>query len=189
MMSIDCLLIPAAAPPPVIHLDEFNPPLPVGSPTLLANLAVLRPVYAAVCAEFPNVTQVPIVLDTGGFSTADTLHPNERGAIEMAVEIAAGIRTLLSAYNPDNLYTGLGAVTTPQFGQNLSAVAVWPAATGINVRFPTRQMVCISGGTVTGISIDGVATGLTSGAFHVKPGHAISVAFTAAPNYSTWDIT
>lgn len=189
MMSLDFIAIPSAAPPPIFHFNEFDPILPTGTATRLANLAVLRPAYAAVCAEFPNVKQIGLVVDGPGFSTADELHPNERGAIEIAAEVAPAIRDFLNVYNPDNLYTGLGAVTTPQFGQNLVPVAAWPAATGVNVRFPSRQMVCISGGVVTGISIDGVATGLTSGAFHVKPGHAISVAYTGVPNYSTWDIS
>jgi hypothetical protein len=46
----------------------------------------------------------------------------------------------------------------------------------------------VSGGAVTVISIDGTATGLTSGSFRLVPGQAIAITYTAAPAWS-WFLT
>lgn len=192
MMSIDALIIPSTTPPPIIHLDEFNPPMPTGTATRLANLAVLRPAYAAVCAEFPNVKQAPITLDTAGFSTVDLLHPNERGAIEIEVEVSSALRSFLNTYNPDNLYTGLGAVTTPQLNQVTTTLAAWPNPSNGSMRVAQRSMFCFSGGVgVTAINVDGSNTGMVPPcAVMVKPGHSVSVTYaTTPPNYCVLDAT
>jgi hypothetical protein len=49
-------------------------------------------------------------------------------------------------------------------------------------------MVTISGGTLSGISIDGGSTGLTSGAFMVPSGKTITLTYTTAPTWS-WYLT
>jgi hypothetical protein len=49
-------------------------------------------------------------------------------------------------------------------------------------------MVYVTGGAVTGISIDGEATGLTSGAFHVGVNDTIKLTYSAAPGWVwIWD--
>jgi hypothetical protein len=49
--------------------------------------------------------------------------------------------------------------------------------------FAVECMVYISGGTVSNISIGGVATGLTSGAFRVGVSQKISLTYTVAPQW------
>ncbi|WP_197085256.1 glycosyl hydrolase family 28-related protein [Saccharothrix sp. ST-888] len=48
-------------------------------------------------------------------------------------------------------------------------------------------MVCISGGTVTGVAVDGVATGLTSGPFLLPSGRTIALTYTVTPAW-TWTL-
>jgi hypothetical protein len=66
------------------------------------------------------------------------------------------------------------SVTTP------TVPASTVAATNNNAKAVT---VYIRGGTVTNITIDGVATGFTSGTFRVNPGDGISITYSVAP---TW---
>lgn len=71
------------------------------------------------------------------------------------------------ASNPSGLWTGapaLAATTVPMF--NTSGHAVW---------------VDVNGGTVTAISINGVATGFTAGSFRVAPNQSLSITYSAAP--------
>jgi len=44
--------------------------------------------------------------------------------------------------------------------------------------------VCVTGGTVSGISVNGQATGLTSGPFFVRAGGAITLNYTVAPTWA-----
>jgi len=48
-----------------------------------------------------------------------------------------------------------------------------------------NAMVCITGGTVSAISIDGTSTGLTSGTFFVPVNATIAITYTSAPSW-TW---
>lgn len=48
-----------------------------------------------------------------------------------------------------------------------------------------RLMVSVGGGTVTGISVEGAALGLTSGVFELAPGEGVAVTYSAAP---TWTV-
>lgn len=45
--------------------------------------------------------------------------------------------------------------------------------------------VCVAGGTVTGIAVNGNATGLTAGPITLQPGDTITLTYTAAPTW-TW---
>lgn len=50
---------------------------------------------------------------------------------------------------------------------------------------PEDVVVTVSGGTVTAITVNGVATGLTSGAVVVPAGQAIAITYSVAPTW-TW---
>lgn len=43
--------------------------------------------------------------------------------------------------------------------------------------------VCVSGGTVSGVSVNGLASGLTSGAFFVSAGASITINYTVTPSW------
>lgn len=47
----------------------------------------------------------------------------------------------------------------------------------------TDCTVYVTGGTVTAVAVNGIATGLTAGAFRVPAGQTITLTYTAAP---TW---
>ena len=49
-----------------------------------------------------------------------------------------------------------------------------------------NQLVCIAGGTLTGISVNGQATGLTSGPFPIPAGATITVSGSVLPTTSNW---
>ena len=55
-------------------------------------------------------------------------------------------------------------------------------ATGVaQQNYAPNALVCVSGGTVSGISVNGNATGLTSGPFTVPSGGSITFTYTVAP--------
>ena len=72
-------------------------------------------------------------------------------------------------------------------GANTTAGFVQPAVPASTVyyvnRFGVDCTVYIAGGTVTAVTIGGVASGLTSGMFRVPTGQAIAITYSAAP---TW---
>lgn len=70
-------------------------------------------------------------------------------------------------------YNPLGKLTAPTIGASPYTVNV--GATDITAY--------ITGGTVSQISIAGQATGLTSGAFHIKAGQTIGITYTVAPSW------
>jgi hypothetical protein len=45
----------------------------------------------------------------------------------------------------------------------------------------TLQQIIVAGGTVSVVAINGVATGLTSGAFVLSPGDTLTMTYTVAP--------
>src|SRR5262249_50610516 len=70
---------------------------------------------------------------------------------------------------------------------NLSTA--WPStalpATGVAWQNKgPNALVCVSGGTVSGISVNGAATGLTSGAFFVCASKTLTVNYTVAPTFN-----
>jgi hypothetical protein len=68
-------------------------------------------------------------------------------------------------------------------GPNVAQPAV-PASTVAQANnLGVDCQVYITGGTVTAVTIDGTATGLTSGTFHVGSGQSISITYSVAP---TW---
>ena len=59
-----------------------------------------------------------------------------------------------------------------------------PASGTAQQNYGPDAVVCVSGGTVSGISISGQATGLTSGAFYISAGGSITLNYTVAPAWN-----
>jgi len=59
-----------------------------------------------------------------------------------------------------------------------------PASGTLQQNYGPDALVCVSGGTVTGVTIAGQATGLTSGPFWVRAGGSITLNYSVAP---TWN--
>lgn len=55
-----------------------------------------------------------------------------------------------------------------------------------NYGYPCQ--VLISGGTVTEIDLDDIATGLTSGMFVIAPGETINITYSSAPTWKWWGL-
>lgn len=75
-----------------------------------------------------------------------------------------------AADNPG--YNPVGALTAP---------TVPVSGTALTNSFHVRARYYVSGGTVSGIAINGAATGLTGGAFELDPGETITFTYSAAP--------
>jgi len=73
-------------------------------------------------------------------------------------------------------YNPIGFITAP-------TITASPFTQANNNGYPVE--VCVHGGTVSVISIDGTATGLTSGSFIVNPGDSIGLTYSSAPTW-TW---
>lgn len=89
---------------------------------------------------------------------------------------------------PGSLWDSASAVVTG--APALFTTAMSRGATGVAVANPNpvAQSVTVSGGTVTGISVNGVSTGQTSGTFTVPVGGTISIAYSVAPTFTVADI-
>lgn len=76
-------------------------------------------------------------------------------------------------------------INTALLPGSLSAPAV-PASTTVQKNtFNHQVQVCVSGGTVTVIAINGVTTGLTSGSFILNANDSITLTYSVAPSW-TW---
>ena len=73
-----------------------------------------------------------------------------------------------------NIATGNGGTAPTAVTVPASGVAYTPSTT-------INTILYVSGGTVTGIAINGVATGLTSGVFPMKANDTITFTYTTAP--------
>lgn len=78
-----------------------------------------------------------------------------------------------------NYSVGTGSVTPP-------AVPASGSAAGNTFARPVH--IYVNGGTVSSITLGGVATGATSGMFRLMPGEAIVITYTVAPTW-TWFLT
>lgn len=191
IILVDCLFIPANSPIPIFVPHEWNAVPNAGGWTqaqidiVTANRAVLDPLYQAIVDEFPNATYVDIPITPDGISTADGMHQNDRGHIQETIAWEAAIASFLQTYNSDNMYADLGASANPPTMNYVGSTA-WGPASGVDATVNFDTMVCIFGGTVTAINIDGVATGLVSGSFILKAGHRMSIAYTTKPNFTQW---
>jgi parallel beta-helix repeat protein len=64
---------------------------------------------------------------------------------------------------------------------DVAAAQAFPSSGVVYTVGHSPKLVCISGGTVTQIAIDGVNTNLIQGAFHLNPGNTITVTWTGQP--------
>jgi hypothetical protein len=69
---------------------------------------------------------------------------------------------------------------------NVTAPSVPATTVALQNPFWRHAWVVVSGGTVTAIAVDGVATGLTSGSFRVPSGKTITLTYSAAPTWKWW---
>lgn len=67
-----------------------------------------------------------------------------------------------------------------------TAPAVPASTVALTNPFWRHAWVVVSGGTVSAIAVDGVATGLTSGTFRVPSGKTITLTYTVAPTWNWW---
>jgi len=75
------------------------------------------------------------------------------------------------------------------YGQPIGTVAapgIPASGTPLVNGFGRNAWVIVSGGTVSAISVDGVATGLTSGQILVPGGKTVTLTYTAAPTWAWW---
>lgn len=95
--------------------------------------------------------------------------------------------SLASIAGLSNLPAGLYEITATVYFSGAAPTVSQPAvpATGVaqynNNAFPV--VVTVSGGTVSGIAVNGTATGLTTGAINVPTNGTITLTYTVAP---TW---
>lgn len=83
--------------------------------------------------------------------------------------------SLLSYLEIGGTWKTAGGGTAP------TAVTVPASGTAYTPSTTTNTILFVSGGTVTGIAINGVATGLTAGVFPMKANDTITFTYTAAP--------
>jgi hypothetical protein len=148
---------------------------------------VLDPLYQAVCAEFPNACYVPESYVTAGGIGGDGIHPNDRGMRQIASNFVAAIPIFLAMYDPDNAYTTLQPGPASPLSTFIFAGAWGASNTSLTAGFDS--MWYVSGGTVSAISIDNQATGLTSGGIFLKAGHSLKITHTAAPTVAVFDVS
>lgn len=84
-------------------------------------------------------------------------------------------------------YNPRGPIATPYpvAAGNIDDVAAAQAFPSSNTNYTvvgSPKLITIYGGTVTSISIDGTATGLTSGAFYLRPKQILNVVWTGQPS-------
>jgi len=96
----------------------------------------------------------------------------------------AGTGTIIKdnqGYNPR------GAIANPYptnagYLSDATAAQAFPTSNTNYTVSGSPKLITVSGGTVTSISIDGTATGLTSGAFTLQPGQVLNVVWSAQPS-------
>jgi hypothetical protein len=72
-------------------------------------------------------------------------------------------------------YNPVGHVTSPPVPQS---------GTSLTNPFGQDCLVCVTGGTVTSVALNGVSTGLKGGAFHLPWGQAITLNYSSAPEWA-----
>lgn len=71
---------------------------------------------------------------------------------------------------------------------NFTAPSVPATAVNYTNAYGYPCQVLISGGTVTEIDLDDIATGLTSGMFVIAPGETINITYSSAPTWKWWGL-
>ena len=84
-------------------------------------------------------------------------------------------------YNPKGVVANAYTVAAGNIQDNAGAQAFPTSNTNYTITH-SPKFITIYGGTVTSISIDGTATGLTSGGFYLSPGQVLNVVWTGQPS-------
>ena len=143
-----------------------------------------------------NMNAVQIYNSTGSVVVGNLMSASVAGGIPVAIYFDATANQCVAIANDltstnittpvdnasttskiaDNLgYNPVGAMTAPTVG---ASPWTYTNHTGVD------QTLNVSGGTISAISANGVATGLTSGSFLVPAGNTLVVTYTAAPTIS-----
>ena len=143
-----------------------------------------------------NMNAVQIYNSTGSVVVGNLMSASVAGGIPVAIYFDATANQCVAIANDltstnittpvdnasttskiaDNLgYNPVGAMTAPTVG---ASPWTYTNRTGVD------QTLNVSGGTISAISANGVATGLTSGSFLVPAGNTLVVTYTAAPTIS-----
>jgi hypothetical protein len=101
------------------------------------------------------------------------------------VQLASGASVFVDA---GSLWPSAGAVVTGAPALFTTAMTLAATAVASLNPNPVPVSVTITGGTVTAIAVNGVATGLTTGTFTVPAGGSITVTYSAAPTFAVADI-
>lgn len=90
------------------------------------------------------------------------------------LQVDSGAATSFGTVTATGVSTNPSSVTTPSVPATTVAQT---NSTGVDV------VAYVSGGTVTGIAVNGTATGLTAGTFYVHAGGTITLTYSAAPSW------
>lgn len=193
---IDVLLPAAAEPVPVAVVKDYtfsNSGVSAittdpGYSIVNANTALLKPAVDTAVADFPSAFAVDLtgsvspLASVEDFYPTDGIHLSDRGMRKVADVAGPLIVKGLRAHDTDGLYVlTQGNPATDAYTFTLPASTV---ATNI----PRDSTLYVSGGTVTAVTIDGTATGLTSGAFTVRSGHTFAVTYSVAPTVKAFAV-
>lgn len=90
-------------------------------------------------------------------------------------------------------YNPVGNIATPYpagagYLLDVAAAQAFPTSNTNYTVGQSPKFITIYGGTVTSISIDGVATGLTSGGFYLKVGQILNVVWTGQPSSQVYAV-
>lgn len=167
--SVATLMDPALAHPVLAALPVTDEqvmyllnPLAVGSP---AACCIAKQIdYDQARAANGMLTQ-KTAFDSNGFG------------LEWGVALTVGVRSDTTATNGTALDQG-GGFTTP---------AVPLTTVPVTNMSPLPATVVVTGGTVTGVAVNGVSVGSGDGTYTVPSGQAITLTYSAAPTW-TWTL-
>lgn len=112
-----------------------------------------------------------------GMLTQKTAFDSNGFGLEWGVALTAGVRSDTTATNGTALDQG-GGFTTP---------AVPLTTVPVTNTSPLPATVVVTGGTVTGVAVNGVSVGSGDGTYTVPSGQAITLTYSAAPTW-TWTL-
>lgn len=102
-----------------------------------------------------------------------------------SVQLSGGASVFVDA---GSLWDSASVVVTGAPGLFTTALTLAASGTPRVNTNPVPVSVTVSGGTVTGISINGGSSAGTSGTFTLQPGDSIAVTYSVAPTFTMADI-
>lgn len=115
----------------------------------------------------------------------DTLN-NALGTVNLGSNGASGasLNTALSTGATAAVGTSLRIVNRDQSTGHVAPPALPATTVALQNPFWRDAAVTVSGGTVTAITVDGAATGITAGTVFVPTGKSVAITYSAAPSWS-----